>query len=207
MTIMQIPVTKSKGFITIDTEKDIPDDVYEEVVRLGLKVLANRGTSKITKTTYPNEAELKVAAQAKADEQVELIRTSKIKFSGGKAKKSGLPAAVMTEARRLAKNVVKDELKKRGEKISHYAAKDITAAANQLLESDPSFIEMAKENLAAREATPSKLDIGSLLKASPELVKKAEAKKAKASGTLSAKQAGKTAPRAKGKGKFAQASA
>lgn len=200
MPIVQIPVIKGgKGaVISVDTDKDIPDDVFSEIVLLGLKVLLNRGTSKITKTTYPVAEELQAAASAKAEEQLELVKTSKIKFSGTK-KAKGVGGAVMTEARRIAKNIVKDEIKKAGQKISHYEASEITKAANALLESETGagIIEQAKANLAEREQVKVSLDIAGLIKPSAKKVAAAEAKK-KEKAPLSAKQAGKTAKRAKG---------
>jgi hypothetical protein len=42
-------------------------------------------------------------------------------------------ASIMTEARRLAKNLIKDEMKRQGIRISYVEAKDITALANELL--------------------------------------------------------------------------
>lgn len=194
MAILSVPVTKSKGSVEIDTDT-IPEDVYKEALLQGLKVLVNRGASKITKASTKDEAELKALAQEKAEEQVELIMTSKIKFTGGsKAKKAS--GAVMTEARRLARNLVKDEMKRQGIKISHVEAKEITAAANALLDEDPSIVEQATANLAEREKTPIKIDVKSMIKTSPKLVAAAEAKKAK--DQLSAKQAGKVKTRKKG---------
>lgn len=197
MAILSVPITKGKGSIDIDTSA-IPEDVYAEALLQGLKVLLNRGASKITKETYPVEDELKAAAMSKAQEQVELVMTSKIKFTKDKSsnKSSG---EVMTEARRLAKNIIKDEMKRAGIKISHVEPKEITAAANDLLKADPSLIETAKANLEARKATPvsDKINIKALIKESPALVAKAEAKKAKdkANRPLSKTQAGKAKPR------------
>jgi len=195
--LMQVPVTKGKGTVTVDTET-IPEPVYQEALALGLKVLANRGTSKITKTTYPKEDELHAAAMEAAEKQVVLINTGKIKFTGQK-KAKGASGAVMTEARRLARVIVKDELKSNGIKISHVEASEITKAANELLEAMPDLVEQAKANLAEREkkALPDGIDISKLVKVSPTLVAKAEEKKAKAKTTLSAKQAGKPKVRAK----------
>ena len=146
-----------------------------------------------------NAEELKAAAVAKANEQLELVQTSKIKFTGGK-KKSGATGAVMTEARRLAKALVKDELKRAGIKISHVEASEITKAANLYLESEhgQALVEKAKANLAEREkiSIAGDVDVTKVIAISPELVAKAEAKKAK-SGTLSAKQAGMVKKKAK----------
>lgn len=197
-TIYTIPVTKAKASIDIAVD-DVPDDVYKEALLLGLKELVNRGMSKITVAKLEG-AELekaKAAALAQAQKNVEAIKTSNIKFAGKKAK-SGESAAVMTEALRLAKNLVKDEIKRAGGKISHYKASEITLAAKELLAQDESLVAQAKINLEEREKTPVKVNIMALVKEDPELVKKAEAKKAeKKVAGLSAKQAGMTKTRAK----------
>lgn len=219
MALMDIPIVKAKGeVIQIDTDK-LPEDVYAEALLQGLKVIANRGTSKITKETYPDANELKAAAKTKAAEQLELMMKSDITFSG-KAKAKKVTGAVMTEARRLAKIAVKAAMKEQGIKVSHVAAKDITAAANELIEADDSFVKRAEENLKAREEPEEKgaallANIKSLIKVDPKKVQAAEAaaaaKKAKtkpaAEGQASAAQAGKVTARARGKGAGAQASA
>ena len=196
-SILTIPVTKSKGSVEIDTST-LPDDVYREVLIQGLKVLANRGMSKITKASTKDEAELKTLAQEQAEKNVEAIKAGKIKFSAGvKAKKAS--GKVMTEAMRLARGIVKDEIKRSGGKVSHYEASEITKAAKAYLEADPTIIEMAEENLKKREATPTPttINLAELIKASPKLVEAAEKRKAEKK-PLSAKQAGMTAKRKKG---------
>lgn len=197
-TFYTIPVTKGKASIEINID-DVPNDVYKEALLLGLKELVNRGMSKVTVAKLEG-AELdkaKAAAMAIAAKNVEAIKTSKIKFAGKKTK-SGESAAVMTEALRLAKNLVKDEIKRAGGKISHYKASEITLAAKELLAQDESLVIQAKANLEEREKTPVKVNIMSLIKEDPELVKKADAKKAeKKVAGLSAKQAGMTKTRAK----------
>lgn len=197
MAILNVPVTKGKGTVEIDTDA-IPQDVYAEALLQGLKVLVNRGASKITKATTKDEAELKSLAMAKAQEQVTAIMEGKIKIAGVK-KAPGITGAVMTEARRLARNLIKDEMKRQGIKISHVEASEITKAANALLAEDPALIETAKANLEERAKVPvsEKINLKSLIKESPELVAKAEARKSK-KGTISAKQAGMVKPRAKG---------
>lgn len=204
MAELQIPITKAKGkFVTFNTD-DIPQDVFTEIVVQGLKVLANRGTSKITSASYPNAEERSAAAVAKAEEQVELIMTSKIKFTGQK-KAAGVSGAVRTEAMRLARNLVKDEMKRQSIKISHVEASEITKAAKELLEAMPDLIETAKANIEARNAVPVSTAINvKSIKVSADLVAKADARKAKG-GTLSAKQAGKVKTRAKGSGAGASA--
>lgn len=198
MANMQIPVTKGKGTVDIDPET-IPVEVYAEALRLGLKELVNRGMSKVTVAKLEGEelAKAQAAAMEIAAKNVEAINTGKIRFTGQKAA-TKVSGAVMTEARRIARNIVKDEIKKAGGKISHYEAKEITAAANQLIEAQPEIIEQAKEALAKRDAAPVKLDITKLVKESPKLVAKAEKAKAEKKSQLSAKQAGMVAKKAKG---------
>ena len=197
MAELQIPITKAKGkFVTIDTDK-IPAEVYTEAMIQGLKVLANRGTSKITAASYPDAEERAAAAVEMAEKQVELINTGKIKFTGQK-KAAGISGEVKTEAMRLAKALVKDEMKKNGIKISHVEASEITRTAKDWLEAMPEIYEQAKATIEARKAMPVPSKVGVKgIKISEKLVEKAEAKKAKA-GTLSAKQAGKVKTRAKG---------
>jgi hypothetical protein len=197
--LISFAIKNGAGTLEVDTSR-LPIEVYKEALMQGLKVLAERGMSKLTKEAYPDEVERKAAIKAKAEANVQDMYAGKTKLSGvAKVKKAS--GAVMTEAMRLARNLVKDAMKANKIKISTVKPRDITAAAKQLLDADPSIIQTAEANLAAREATPVKIDITKLVKADPELVKKAEEKaaKAKADKPLSAKQAGKVAPRAKAK--------
>ena len=57
ITVVNVPITKGKTTMAV-TLADIPEDVYQEALLQGLKVLLNRGASKITKETYPNGEEL-----------------------------------------------------------------------------------------------------------------------------------------------------
>lgn len=198
--IVNVPITKGKTTIPVDINA-IADDVFAEIVLQGLKVLLNRGMSKVTKEVYPKAEEMQAKAVEVAQAQLDLVNTGKIKFTGGK-KKSGTTGAVMTEARRLAKALVKDELKRAGIKISHVEASEITKAANLYLESEQgeALIEKAKANLAEREkvSVGDAIDVTKIVAISPELVAKAEKRKAEAkAGTLSKTQAGRVKVKAK----------
>lgn len=197
--VISFALKNGAGNVDVDTGL-LPDDVYAEALMQGLKLLAERGMSKLTKEAYPDEAERKAAIKAKAEANVQDMYAGKTKITGQvKVKKAS--GAVMTEAMRLARNLVKDAMKANKIKISHVKASEITAAAKQLLDADPSILVTAEANLATREATPIKINIAALIKEDPTLVAKDEARKAeaKASKPLSAKQAGKVAPRAKAK--------
>lgn len=193
MASVKVPITKGGASVEFTDEmlQALPAEVFSEIILQGLKTLLNRGMSKITKSSIPDEAQRQAQAMAAAQKNLEAVQAGKIKFTGGKAKKAS--GAVMVEARRLAKALVKDALREAGEKISHYEAKDITAMANELIEADPSIVEQAKVNVAEREEKAKagvKVDL-SKIKASPKLVAKAEKEKAEKKTQLSAKQAGK----------------
>ena len=200
-TLIPITLKNGAGVVEVDTSK-LPDDVYREALLQGLKVLAERAMSKLTKEAYPDEDERKAAVKAKAEANIQDMYEGKVKLTGANVVKKA-SGVVMTEAMRLARNLVKDRMKAEKIKISTVRASDITAAAKAFIEVDPSIIATAEANLKAREATPIKVDIKSLIKADPALVAKAKAKAdaAKAEKTLSAKQAGMVAPRAKAKPK------
>lgn len=194
MTVFVIPIIKGKSTLEVQTD-DIPLEVYSEIVLQGLKVVLNRGTSKVTKAQYPVAAELIAKALEVGAEQLAMLYAGKTKITGVKVKKAS--GAVMTEARRIARGLVKDAMKEQGIKVSHVEASEITKAANALLEADPSIVEQATANLAERSKKPIAIDIKALIQESPKLVAAAEAKKAKAKRDkpLSAKQAGLAAKR------------
>jgi hypothetical protein len=64
-------------------------------------------------------------------------------------------ASVMTEARRLAKQVAEDELRRRFARFpSGVGVKELSRIANALLTTDPNVIETAKANVAKRHEYP-----------------------------------------------------
>lgn len=190
MATLQIPIVKGKSTIDVETD-NLPEDVYREVILQGLKVILNRGTSKVTGTLYPDAEELKAKAMEVAATQLEMAYAGKTKLTGAKVKKAS--GAVMTEARRLARALVKEAMKEAKIKVSHVEASEITKAANALLESDPGLIAQAEANLAERAKKPIAIDVKSLISVNPKLVEKAEAKKK--TKPMSAKQAGLAAKR------------
>lgn len=201
-TKIMVPIVKGKADIEIDTST-IPDDVYQEIVLQGLKVILNRGMSKITTTGLSGQQleDAKAAAMAKASENVQAVKDSKIKFAGKSKTASKASGAEMTEARRIARNLVKDSMKEQKLKISHYKASAITEAANELIKADPSILVQAAANLVERATKPIAINIGEIIKEDPAMVAKAEAAAAakKSAKPLSAKQAGKVATRSKPK--------
>ena len=201
MSTMNIKVTKAGKSLEVNLQ-DLPDEAYQFVLQKGLEALLNARMSKVLTKDLEGEklADAQSAALKIAEENLANLKAGKItKARGGAKDASGnkVAANVMTEARRLAKEVVKNEIRAAGMKISHVEASVITKAANELIAADPSFIENAKANIEARSAVKSAINIADLVHESPKLVAKAEAAKAERKTQLSAKQAGKPAPRKK----------
>lgn len=203
MAILKIPVTKAGNRpIEVDTDVDLNDDMFRLALEEGLKVLLNKRMSKVPAQKGLEGKDLSDAQDSAykiATENYEALKAGKLKKGraagavGADGKK--VSGVILTEARRLAKEVVKNEIKQAGMKVSHVAASDITKAANALIEADPSYIEQATANIEARSHVKAKLDIASLVHESPKLVAAAEKAKAERKSQLSAKQAGKAAPR------------
>lgn len=199
MATLRIPVTKAGNSLEVDTDS-LPEEAFRSVVEAGLKALLNLGMSKIlTKGLEGDQlSAAQAAALAKATENLDNLKAGKVKKGRAAAKDANgnkVSGPVMTEARRLAKEVVKNEIRAAGMKISHIEASVITKAANELIAADPSFIAKATENLEARSQVKSAVDIKALVHESPKLIAKAEKDKAERKLTLSIKQAGKVAPR------------
>ena len=201
MSTMNIKVTKAGKSLEVDLQ-ELPDEAYQFVLQKGLEALLNARMSKVLTKDLEGEklAEAQARALEIAEENLSNLKAGKITKARGGAKDANgnkVAANVMTEARRLAKEVVKNEIRAAGMKISHVEASVITKAANELIAADPSFIENAKANIEARSAVKSAINIANLVHESPKLVAKAEAAKAERKTQLSAKQAGKAAPRKK----------
>jgi len=190
VAVFDIQITKAKDSLQVDTDVDLSDEeLYKWCLAEGVKAYLNKGMSKVTKANYPDEEKRKEAALEIAMQNLEDLKVGKMPKRGRSAKAGKVPGVVMTEARRLAKNLIKDEMKRQGIKVSHVEASEITKAANQLLEADASLIEQATKNLEERAKVPVKIDVKSIIKTSPTKVAAAEAKKQKAKAATSAKQA------------------
>jgi hypothetical protein len=199
MATLNVPITKAGSSLSIDTDA-LPEESFRAVVEAGLKALLNLGMSKIlTKGLEGDQlSAAQAAALAKATENLDNLKAGKVKKGRATAKDANgnkVSGPVMTEARRLAKEVVKNEIRAAGMKISHIEASVITKAANELIAADPSFITKATENLEARSQVKTTINISTLVHESPKLIAKAEKAKAERKTQLSAKQAGKVAPR------------
>lgn len=188
--IVNVPITKAKGTIKVDASKT-PIHMHREAIRLGYKALLNRGMTKLTKESFPEPDKLREAAMEQANKNLEALYAGKLRVAGG-AKSDKVPREVMTEARRIARSLIKDELKRSGVKISLVESSEITKAANALLAANPTIVEQAEEEVQKRAASKIKVDVGTIAISAKKL-KAAEAKKAEK--VLSQAKAGKIASR------------
>lgn len=200
----QIPIAKGgKGaFIEVDPEdiNSLDPAVFSMVIKEGLKALLNTRMGK--QILAPTKLE---GAEAEANTARALEQASKnlADLKAGKlvkreaAKASTADRATMTEAVRLAKEVVRNRIRAANMRPSMVPAKTQTEAAKRLVEADPSYIAKAKENLAKvaeTAAADAPLDLSDILREDPKLVAKADAEKAERAKNkpLSKTQAGKT---------------
>jgi hypothetical protein len=203
MPVIPIAITKAKKNISVDTDA-LPDEVYQAALAEGLKSLLNKNMSKITVKDLEGDELLQAqeAAFAKATESLENLMAGNLKRRKAAGKES---REVTTEARRLAREAVKAAFREAGKKISGIKASVITAAADELIAEDQSYVEKARENVAkmkTREAMIAKPAEGTTL---AKMIASAETAKPKVAPTRKKKDTATTedvvAAKAKGKGK------
>ena len=199
-SIVSVFISKAKASLDVDISK-LPDDVYNEVLQKGLQSVLGRGMGEI-KVGALEGAELEKAQEAAlevAAANLEKCYAGEIRFMA--AKKTKVKGKERTEAMRIAKQIVKDQMKAEGLKISHYSAKEITAAAEQVLADNPEILEQAKENLARIEKERSskvKINLKSTMKTDPKKVAAAkEASEKKKAATAAKRKEKGEGPRAR----------
>jgi len=215
--LIAVPIAKAGNKAIEVDPSQLSDEMYHLALVEGLKVILNKG---ISSTKYPTKglegeelASQQIAVYAKAEENLQDLYAGKVRKGRASAATSAdgkkIPGVVMTEARRLAKEVVKDEIRAAGMKVSHVEASEITKLANAMIAADPSFIEMARANIEARTAKVPQGDTPEDRKAaaqakllalggvapSPKLQAAAEKRKAEGKAVLSRVQSAKVAPR------------
>lgn len=195
--ILKIPVPKAKAEIELDyLDERLPSRYYIEAVKLGFKAIINGGTemSKLTKATHPKEEELRAAALAVANKRCAEMLAGTLKLGVQRGATKGEPHAVMIEARRLARDIVKGIMKEKKIRQAAVSASQITQWANEVIEAQPDLIEVARQNIANRDKVSSITLLKSEIKEDPKKVAELEAEKAErklVQGPLSAIQAGK----------------
>jgi len=164
MTALNIPVTKAgNATITVETDQ-LPERIYVSALTKGLHTLINGGATKLANVkdakTDEEKAEFAKLATEKAQERVAAMYSNTLKL-GREAAVKGPSGAVMTEARRIARDLIKQMIKDSGGKVSHYAASEITKAANELLADPAQERHRVRPHQAPRRPGPRRQDRGS----------------------------------------------
>lgn len=186
---IKVKIAKAQTNIEVIFE-DLPPDIQLYIVEQGLSKVLNAATAKVTKANTESEAQLAELALAEANKKLDKLKKGDLKRS---SKSDGkVPGVVMTEARRLAKNIVKASIKAQGQRISDYEAKAITEAASIYLGEHPELIEQASASIEASKnlATAAAVNVSSIPVSEVKRAKN-EAKKAEARAATEAKNAGK----------------
>lgn len=198
MAIHHIHITKAGKDVTLEVNDETFDnETFVAIVAEGLKACLNAKMSKVgpvTKLEGKELAEAQADALRIAEGNLVALQTGKFKFAGQKAK-TPVKRDVHNEAMRLTRDYIRDQITLSGYKISHIPAKDITASAKNLVETDPMWVAQAEENLANRNKATGdqRIDLAALgLKPDPDKLAKAEAAKVTRKNNLSAKTAGQT---------------
>lgn len=191
--LFKIKIAKAEQVVEV-AWVDLSDDVRTYIVEQGLSKVLNSATAKETKATTPDDTTRKANALALANKKLDSLKRGEFKRTKAAGK---VPGAVMTEARRLAKNIVKAAIKAAGEKISDYEAKTITEEANAYIDQHPELVAQAEASIAAAQDLAAKTGVN--VKSIPVSEKKKAARieaNAKKRAETAAKDAGKPGPQA-----------
>lgn len=188
---VSVMISKAKRSLDVDVNA-LPEEVYQEVIIKGLQSVLGRGMGEVKIAGLEGDALKKEqdAAFTIAQENLEKCYKGEIRLMA--AKKVKTKGKERTEALRIAKQLVKDQMKEEGLKVSHYSAKEITLAAEQVLEDNPDILEEAKRILAEREKKSKgkvKISLKTTMKADEKKVKAAKEKAEKAKAATAAKKA------------------
>jgi|SRR5215472_6388344 len=152
---LEVTIPKTGRSFSLDLEK-LPKHIYAAIILKGATDLMSRGLTKIGTKDSDGEklaGEELEAAQEAATEMVErnleAMYSGEMSVRGGGRKK--IAGAVKTRAMQKAKRIVKAQIKAEGERIGDYTGKEITLAAEQLLDDHPSILEDAAKELAEEE--------------------------------------------------------
>lgn len=192
MTTFNIKVTKAKQALEVVWE-ELPDAIKLRIIEEGLGKLLNAATAKVTAKS--SESPESMASQALGLAQKKLDSLKKGELRAKVSRDGKVSGVVMTEARRLAKNIIKQQIKAANKKILDYEAKAITEAANVYLTNHPELVAAAQASIDAAKglATQAGVDVSAIPVSEAKKAKRI-AKNAEARAATAAKDAGKPGP-------------
>lgn len=172
IAVPKASIKDDPGYVEICTS-DVPEHIYIDALSKGFQAQVNRGPMNAIKgeKTAKSRADAIEAARV----QLEAIYSGNLRVSAG-AKTAKEPAAVRTLAMQKARLLVRDALKRAGKKVTLYSAREITAAANLVMNGPKGakLLADAAAELKARAEEESVIDV-ELLKPDPDKVAKSKA--------------------------------
>lgn len=159
------------GSVVLEDIDAVDANTFRYIIQQGLETIVNTsgGIAKqlagFTKLTGKDADERKAKIVALANETIANLVKGTVKKKGAKSKADKADSAVMSEAVRIAKEMIKDHLRSQGIKLSSRKQSEITKAAKDVVEANPDLLKKAAANLAERAEgakTTAKLDLKTL---------------------------------------------
>jgi hypothetical protein len=189
MAMLDIRISKANSTIQIDSDWFNPE-VQARIFEEGLSKMLNAATAKLTKELVPDDNDRADQALALVEKKLEGLREGRL--TAKRATGAKVPAAVMAEARRLAKNIIKASIKAAGRKISDFATKQVTEKANLYISEHPELLEQAAAAVTAAQMVTAGVEVDVTdLTPDAKLVAKREEKNAAKRKETEARQAAK----------------
>jgi hypothetical protein len=152
---ISVPIPKASRSWDVDYSK-LPRHIYEAALRKGLADLMGRGLSKIAVKDEDGEKlegealeKANQAASSMVEKNLEAMYSGEMSVRGGTKRK--ITGAIKTRAKQKALRIVKAQIKAENERIGDYSSKELSLAAEQMLEDFPAIIEEAREEIEKEE--------------------------------------------------------
>ena len=149
--IVEFTIPKAGSHVfKVDLQKMLRSNYGATIVK-GLQELCKRGLNDVKTKDLDDEelAEKREEAIRIIDANIEQLYTTELTVRG--IKRSKVTGKEKTRAKQKAVRIVKAQIKAEGERISDYSNKEISTAAEQLLDEHPELVEEARAEIAAEE--------------------------------------------------------
>lgn len=142
---MQVNVGKG---ITLEIDHTaLPEAALNHAIMIGLRNILMDSHASITTEEYPDANAREAAARAMVDKKLAALLAGEVRVASSR---EGDP--VRAEAIRMASDIIKAALRKKGTKVSDVEPKAIREAAVKLLERDASILAKAKARVDEQRA-------------------------------------------------------
>jgi hypothetical protein len=152
---LEVTIPKTGRSFSLEIDR-LPKNIYAAIMTKGSVDLMSRGLTKIGTKDEDGEKLTGSALEAAQEAATEIVeRNLEAMYSGEMSVRGGgkrkVAGAVKNRAMQDAKRIVKAQIKAEGERIGDYSGKEITLAAEELLEDHPELLEEAAKKIAEEE--------------------------------------------------------